>query len=105
MSIDDRLSTSSSSSSSPPPSSPSRHSSSAASQISGDEADDYSVKVEVLTLYVRAACDNLKYGACPCCQRIFMQLMLKVSQGGKCNRIVVALLNIEILSIEYFLFF
>lgn len=80
MSLDDRLSTSSSSS--PPPSSSSRHSSSAASQISGDEADDYTVKVDVLTLYVRAACDNQKYGACPCCQRIFMQLMLKVSQGA-----------------------
>jgi hypothetical protein len=80
MTLDDRLSTSSSS---PPPSSSSRHSSYAGSQISGDEAEDYTVKVDVLTLYVRAACDNLKYGACPFCQRIFMLLMLKVSQGGK----------------------
>lgn len=79
MTLDDRLSTSSSS---PPPCSSSRHSSSAGSQISGDEAEEYTVKVDVLTLYVRAACDNLKYGACPFCQRIFMLLMLKVSQGA-----------------------
>lgn len=79
MTLDDRLSTSSSS---PPPSSSSRHSSYSGSQISGDEAEDYSIKVDVLTLYVRAACDNLKYGACPFCQRIFMLLMLKVSQGA-----------------------
>ena len=82
MTLDDRLSTASSSS--PPPSSSRHSSSSAASQISGDEeVEDYAVKVDVLTLYVRAACDNLKYGACPFCQRIFMLLMLKVSQGGK----------------------
>lgn len=37
----------------------------------------------VLTLYVKAGCDGRKYGACPLCQRIFMLLMLKVSQGGK----------------------
>ena len=36
-----------------------------------------------LTLYVRAGCDNRKYGACPFCQRIFMLLMLKQAQGGK----------------------
>ena len=79
MSLDDRLSTSSSS---PPPSTFSRHSSTG-SQNSGDEGEEYPIKVDVLTLYVRAACDNLKYGACPFCQRIFMLLMLKVSQGGK----------------------
>ena len=39
----------------------------------------------VLTLYVRAGCDNRKYGACPFCQRIFMLLMLKSAQGGKKN--------------------
>lgn len=33
----------------------------------------------VLTLYVRAGCDNKKYGACPFCQRIFMVLMLKAA--------------------------
>ena len=38
---------------------------------------------DVLTLYVRAGCDNRKYGACPFCQRIFMLLMLKQAQGGK----------------------
>jgi len=81
MTLDDRLSTASSSS--PPPSSSRHSSSSAASQISGDEeVEEYAVKVDVLTLYVRAACDNLKYGACPFCQRIFMLLMLKVSQGA-----------------------
>ena len=42
-------------------------------------AEDY----DVLTLYVRAGCDNRKYGACPFCQRIFMLLMLKQAQGGK----------------------
>ena len=36
-----------------------------------------------LTLYVKAGCDNRKYGACPFCQRIFMLLMLKSAQGGK----------------------
>ena len=36
-----------------------------------------------ITLYVRAGCDNRKYGACPFCQRIFMFLMLKSEQGGK----------------------
>ena len=36
-----------------------------------------------VTLYVRAGCDNRKYGACPFCQRIFMFLMLKCDQGGK----------------------
>jgi len=81
MTLDDRLSTASSTS--PPPSSSRHSSSSAASQISGDEeVEEYAVKVDVLTLYVRAACDNLKYGACPFCQRIFMLLMLKVSQGA-----------------------
>lgn len=81
MTLDDRLSTSSSSS--PPPSSSSRHSSTSVSQLSGDEAEEFMVKrFDVLTLYVRAACDNLKYGACPFCQRIFMLLMLKVSQGA-----------------------
>ena len=39
--------------------------------------------IDVLTLYVRAGCDNRKYGACPFCQRIFMLLMLKQAQGGK----------------------
>merc|ERR1712029_663345 len=34
-----------------------------------------------ITLYVRAGCDNRKYGACPFCQRIFMFLMLKSEQG------------------------
>lgn len=43
-----------------------------------DEADE-----DVLTLYVRAGCDNRKYGACPFCQRIFMLLMLKSAQKGK----------------------
>jgi len=38
---------------------------------------------DVLTLYVRAGCDNLKYGACPFCQRIFMVLMMKAETNGK----------------------
>ena len=58
-------------------------SSSASSTVSSDhhhrgagmmEDDD-----DVLTLYVRAGCDNKKYGACPFCQRIFMVLMLKAA--------------------------
>ena len=39
--------------------------------------------LESVKLYVRAGCDNRKYGACPFCQRIFMFLMLKSEQGGK----------------------
>ena len=38
---------------------------------------------EVLTLYVRAGCDNVKYGACPFCQRIFMVLMMKAETNRK----------------------
>ena len=38
---------------------------------------------DVLTLYVRAGCDNLKYGACPFCQRIFMVLMMKAQTNCK----------------------
>jgi len=34
---------------------------------------------EVLTLYVRAGCDNKKYGACPFCQRVFMVLIIKAA--------------------------
>ena len=45
--------------------------------------NDTSDEANVLTLYVRAGCDNRKYGACPFCQRIFMLLMLKSAQGGK----------------------
>lgn len=48
--------------------------------------EDYFNKIDddanVLTLYVRAGCDNRKYGACPFCQRIFMLLMLKSAQGA-----------------------
>ena len=82
MTLEDRLSTSSSTRSS----SSSRQSSSSASQFSGDEAEEIEVRIAVLTLYVRAGCDNRKYGACPFCQRIFMMLMLKVSQGGNCKK-------------------
>ena len=42
---------------------------------------------EVLTLYVRAGCDNRKYGACPFCQRIFMLLMLKSASNSKITTI------------------
>lgn len=34
---------------------------------------------DVVTLYVRAGCDNQRYGACPFCQRIFMVLKLKAA--------------------------
>ena len=44
---------------------------------------DISEDLDQITLYVRAGCDNRKYGACPFCQRIFMFLMLKSEQGGK----------------------
>ena len=37
---------------------------------------DISEDLDQITLYVRAGCDNRKYGACPFCQRIFMFLML-----------------------------
>ena len=51
---------------------------------SEDPAEDLEADNEedILTLYVRAGCDNRKYGACPFCQRIFMHLMLKSAQGG-----------------------
>ena len=39
--------------------------------------------LKVLTLYVRAGCDNKKYGACPFCQRIFMVLIIKAA-SSKC---------------------
>jgi hypothetical protein len=43
---------------------------------------------DVLTLYVRAGCDNVKYGACPFCQRIFMVLMMKAATNRKaCFRV------------------
>ena len=48
--------------------------------------NDSSDEANVLTLYVRAGCDNRKYGACPFCQRIFMLLMLKSAQGGKIKK-------------------
>ena len=48
-----------------------------------ENSDDVLGEIDVLTLYVRAGCDNRKYGACPFCQRIFMLLMLKQAQGGK----------------------
>ena len=47
------------------------------------EPADSDSESDILTLYVRAGCDNRKYGACPFCQRIFMLLMLKSAQGGK----------------------
>lgn len=50
-----------------------------------DENNNQTDSDSVLTLYVRAGCDNRKYGACPFCQRIFMLLMLKSQQGGKQN--------------------
>ncbi len=37
---------------------------------------------DVLTLYVRAGFDSVRYGACPFCQRIFMVLMIK-AEGGQ----------------------
>lgn len=57
-------------------SSPSSSASSTTSSepLKGNEQND-----DVLTLYVRAGCDNKKYGACPFCQRIFMVLMLKAA--------------------------
>ena len=40
-----------------------------------------SLYLQVLTLYVRAGCDNKKYGACPFCQRIFMVLIIKAASS------------------------
>ena len=48
-----------------------------------ENSNDVLGEINVLTLYVRAGCDNRKYGACPFCQIIFMLLMLKLAQGGK----------------------
>ena len=41
----------------------------------------YTFFLQVLTLYVRAGCDNKKYGACPFCQRIFMVLIIKAASS------------------------
>ena len=49
----------------------------------GIDSDGMTEDCDQITLYVRAGCDNRKYGACPFCQRIFMFLMLKSEQGGK----------------------
>lgn len=48
-----------------------------------EDSDEEQNEEDILTLYVRAGCDNRKYGACPFCQRIFMLLMLKSAQKGK----------------------
>jgi len=47
----------------------------------GIDSDGMTEDCDQITLYVRAGCDNRKYGACPFCQRIFMFLMLKSEQG------------------------
>ena len=51
--------------------------------VKEDENNNCEEVEDSLTLYVKAGCDNRKYGACPFCQRIFMLLMLKSAHGGK----------------------
>ena len=51
---------------------------------------------EVLTLYVRAGCDNRKYGACPFCQRIFMLLMLKSDADSKITFLLFFFSRVEV---------
>jgi hypothetical protein len=62
-----------------PRSSSSSSSSSSSFSAASGIAMDLLHSGEVLTLYVRAGCDNKKYGACPFCQRIFMVLIIKAA--------------------------